>query len=481
MILPKTRIFVAYGHKPYLLDVTIKTVEKAELEGFRVKIEKVDGDQLAEAKTSSIYETLCNILSRSDAAIVLATADDMGAKRKLIEAKKHNPEDVLNSLEPRARENVVLELGMLLNKLGDKNILILVDRECKPPSDLLGRFWNFIDKESDAIILIRQFIEQTSRKWSSDPLTNQSQCLDYSDLKLLGDLPLKAFSDEFEKLETPNEKAMYLSERLVFDSYIQNPKWWRDRLDEIRGGDSNSLHSTVNILDCILKYMSAWRPPEERDFPAIEVASKSLSNHLSKIEKDNIALNPVVLIGGYDYLGLALNKLSQAPWLKDKARNYLEKSIKSFDECIQLAKKYDDGRYMLWCGYAIFNRARSLNDLMNCDVQNQKNLKEKWKEEMMHAIDIRKNWVDKSQSFPNIIQDGLTTEYFHAVAERIIRANKDGKKHINEDGPFSITDDWVKKKKAEFNDWWDNPRGLRVRLSTNVKSNWVKISELLDL
>ena len=60
-------------------------------------------------------------------AIVLLTPDDVGA-----------PKDKQDQLKPRARQNVVLELGYFMGKLGRERVCPLFKDEVEKPSDIDG-------------------------------------------------------------------------------------------------------------------------------------------------------------------------------------------------------------------------------------------------------------------------------------------------------------------------------------------------------
>ena len=60
-------------------------------------------------------------------AIILLTPDDVGA-----------PKDETNSLKPRARQNVVLELGYFWGRLGRKRLCVLYKEGVELPSDMSG-------------------------------------------------------------------------------------------------------------------------------------------------------------------------------------------------------------------------------------------------------------------------------------------------------------------------------------------------------
>jgi hypothetical protein len=111
-------------------------------------------------------------------------------------------------------------------------------------------------------------------------------------------------------------------------------------------------------------------------------------------------------------------------------------------------------------------------------VEERCNLRKVWRARIMEAIYIRSGWRTASLDLPPIIQDGLTTEYFHAVAIRILLAERDESGAVSETGQLSIDSIWIAERRREFRDWWDNPRGLRVRLATNVKDSWSQIDAI---
>jgi hypothetical protein len=67
-------------------------------------------------------------------AVVLLTSDDVGATRKAPE-----------QLSPRARQNVVLELGYFLGKLGRAHVCALREEDVDIPSDLSGLLYVPLD------------------------------------------------------------------------------------------------------------------------------------------------------------------------------------------------------------------------------------------------------------------------------------------------------------------------------------------------
>jgi predicted nucleotide-binding protein len=113
------RVFIVYGHDPNSRD-------GLELILRRLRLEPIVLQNLVGAG-DTIIEKLEN-LTHSDFACVLLTPDDEGCN---IECR--------SDLKPRARQNVVLEMGMVLSRLGRKRVAILVKGgEIERPSDIDG-------------------------------------------------------------------------------------------------------------------------------------------------------------------------------------------------------------------------------------------------------------------------------------------------------------------------------------------------------
>ena len=68
-------------------------------------------------------------------AVVLLTPDDVGASRD-------DPEN----LQPRARQNVWLELGSFIGKLGRERVVALKKGEIEVPTDYLGAIYIPMDE-----------------------------------------------------------------------------------------------------------------------------------------------------------------------------------------------------------------------------------------------------------------------------------------------------------------------------------------------
>ena len=80
----------------------------------------------------TLIQKLIDVTEPTDFAIALLTADDEG---RLIQTVRG--EDDLE-LQPRARQNVILELGYFLGRFGQGNWAILVDEAIEIPTDIIG-------------------------------------------------------------------------------------------------------------------------------------------------------------------------------------------------------------------------------------------------------------------------------------------------------------------------------------------------------
>lgn len=117
------KVFVVYGH-----DAAARTALEAML--GRWGLEPVVLDHLT-SEGDTLIEKLERYSSAVGYAVILATPDDEGHRRE-------HPEEI----KARARQNVVLELGMLLARLGRRRVAIVMPSGgevlMERPSDIEG-------------------------------------------------------------------------------------------------------------------------------------------------------------------------------------------------------------------------------------------------------------------------------------------------------------------------------------------------------
>lgn len=134
----RKKVFVVYGH-----DSEARTQLEAMLR--RWDLDPLILDQLP-SEGATIIEKLERYTQDVNFAVVLATPDDIGYRAD------HEDERAY-----RARQNVVLELGMMLAKLGRQNVAILMKQQDKMerPSDIQGLIYiPFKDSVTDGAVLL---------------------------------------------------------------------------------------------------------------------------------------------------------------------------------------------------------------------------------------------------------------------------------------------------------------------------------------
>lgn len=112
-----TKIFIVHGHDGALQQSVARVIEKQGIEAVILSEQANQGRTIIEK-----FEANSDV----GGAICLFTADDMG------KAKDASEES------PRARQNVVLETGYFMGKLGRDHVVILADSGIEIPSDLSG-------------------------------------------------------------------------------------------------------------------------------------------------------------------------------------------------------------------------------------------------------------------------------------------------------------------------------------------------------
>jgi predicted nucleotide-binding protein len=125
------KVFIVYGHD-------IECREQLELLLRRMKLEPVILQNLPIGGDTIIEKLEANIDVRY--ACVLLTPDDEG-----------HPAGQPKERRPRARQNVILELGMFLVRLGRKRVAILHKGNLELPSDISGLIYIKFNKRVDEV------------------------------------------------------------------------------------------------------------------------------------------------------------------------------------------------------------------------------------------------------------------------------------------------------------------------------------------
>lgn len=119
------RVFVVHGHDDTVKESVARVLEKLSLEAIVLHEQPNNGNTIIEK-----FEQNSDVAF----AVVLLTPDDVGAKQ-----------DSQDSLNPRARQNVIFELGFFCGKLGRKHVAALIKGGIEIPSDYNGIAYINID------------------------------------------------------------------------------------------------------------------------------------------------------------------------------------------------------------------------------------------------------------------------------------------------------------------------------------------------
>jgi len=113
------KVFIVHGHDDAIKVDVARTLEKLGLEPVILH------EQPSKGKT--IIEKFEEHASLAQYAVVLLTPDDIGY-----------PKNKESEKRPRARQNVILELGYFAGRLGREHICVLYKGDVEVPSDYIG-------------------------------------------------------------------------------------------------------------------------------------------------------------------------------------------------------------------------------------------------------------------------------------------------------------------------------------------------------
>ncbi len=119
------KIFIVHGHDEEAKYSLARFLEKLGIEVIILHEQPNQGRTIIEK-----FEDYSDV----GFAVVLLTPDDLGGP-------KNSPEDLL----PRARQNVIFELGFMIGKLGRERVCALHKGEVEIPSDFSGVLWIRMD------------------------------------------------------------------------------------------------------------------------------------------------------------------------------------------------------------------------------------------------------------------------------------------------------------------------------------------------
>ena len=157
---PQQPIFVVHGHDSTTREQLELVLHKLGLQPF--VLQNTDGAGL------TIIENLERMIGKNASSafgIVLLTPDDIGYAKK----------DGETEAKPRARQNVILEMGMLLASLTRERVAILQKGMVEHPSDVNGIIYiQFKDHVKEAVPRLASRLQTAGLTVSPDKIANAS-------------------------------------------------------------------------------------------------------------------------------------------------------------------------------------------------------------------------------------------------------------------------------------------------------------------
>lgn len=129
IVTDSSKIFIVHGHNETMKETLARFLEKMQLQPIILHEQSNQGRTIIEKFTDN---------SDVHCAVVLLSADDYGYSKNESEVTK----------KYRARQNVILELGFFLGKLGRNKVMVLVEKNenFEFPSDYSGVIYIPFDK-----------------------------------------------------------------------------------------------------------------------------------------------------------------------------------------------------------------------------------------------------------------------------------------------------------------------------------------------
>ncbi len=386
--------------------------------------------------STSILDTVKNIIASSSACIVILTFDDMDGTR--------------------VRQNVLVEIGMALMLLKKENCFFISEKRSLPddfPSDLQGVVNpNYFDK-NDLDTIVRKTADELVRhlniKNYRDILKDNNYIYDYK--RVLDDIPIHVFEekadvqlehilDEWEKnissFEFVVERIMYLVERLkFFPDFNCNDRFFaflssiedmiRPTERDFEFYDRAYLINTCNFVTNIIRYSTIKlnkqvleclaHPSEHREeLKRHQIEFKEIADELrdfiDDFEGGVYDYNWLLKIMAYEYVALAYMKyLACIDRFDESILPLMDYIIESYEKVITTGKRNDPYSKILWLGYAQYDLTRAYENLYRVFGDDKYLLK--MEEYSQASIVTRYKWFCENP-FKGVFSNALSYEYF---------------------------------------------------------------------
>ncbi|MBO7342205.1 MAG: nucleotide-binding protein [Clostridia bacterium] len=386
--------------------------------------------------SSSILDTIKQIIASSCACIVILTFDDVEGSR--------------------VRQNVLVEIGMAMMLIDQKNCFFISEKQTLPddfPSDLQNvinpNFFDKNDLDGVAKKTCAELVRHLGLKHYRDILKDPNYIYDYK--KVLDDIPTNVFEeqadlqldhilDEWERnvasFEFLPERIMYLAERLkFFPVFNSNDRFFRflsgvqelikpTEKDFELYGHAYMIQS-CNFINDILDYtktkldktvlMHLSNPAQYRaenrshQFEFKEIAD-GLRDFVEAFEDGTYEYNWLIKVLAYEYTALAHMKyIACVDKYDESILKMMDFVIDCYEKAASVGKRNDPYSKILWQGYTQYNLTRAYENLYK--VTHESAYLDKMQEYSQASIVTRRKWFTDNP-YKGVFSNALSFEYF---------------------------------------------------------------------
>ena len=381
--------------------------------------------------TGDLLTSIIDLFTQTEYCLAFLTADDCCL---------HGDETVY-----RLRQNVVLEVGMALYRLGRERCILLSDfdpsrADVELPSDLKGvdiKYFAPDQREAVFEAVLNKVLQLTSGEDRVIPqydrlLERREHYVNYNELfsacsalESHEDTYLKSvlrhWQDECASFLYFEERCLYFLERIGFVSMFGRHEWVFRFLDTIK--DLTGRYSQRDVAYCGKKPIAFLHNLTRvvRKFAQIKttdgrspVEEYEALVDLLEMEpaEDSGVTNPLALTVYYDYLGLLnllLYEQKKEPALLLEATRCFRLVIDNYADDTDLGLK-------IWSGFVKYNLARCY--LLQYTLWNRPEDAQQAQKHFKGATLIRKAWLGQSH-FHQVIRSALSYEYFICKMDEI--------------------------------------------------------------
>jgi len=353
----------------------------------------------------------------------------------------------------RVRQNVLLEMGMAIFRLGTERCILLSDfdpndRCFEIPSDLKGmdiKYFNEANREQVFEAVLDKILQMNSSgsaqhvSFKSIPrydhlLDRKDYFVDYQDIFASGSHTLSADNGDYLKSVLTQwknecaffthyeERCLYFLERICFIPMFGRHKWvldWCLTLEQLltQYTDTDIGYCGMKKLNFIRNLafaVSAYtRLKLQEDHEPTYNDYEDLLNQLvlDPVEDSGVA-NPLVGTTYYDYMGL----LYMCLYEMEQDAEHLNKATECFEIIMEKYVEHVDMSLNIWAGFVGYNLARCYIKQFN--LTKDRACAEKAQNLLFKTCIIRKRWLG-GVGVHSTIRNAMSYEYFVCKIDHI--------------------------------------------------------------